>query len=114
MVFLKERYLVHNYLKKCNVEGIRILAWQGFWRVQRNFICGINYSLAHYVRTATHKSPHASGRESRLRKPCRSPGERNAPSGVFFVSFLLRLLCQKKAEYRFTPYKTAVVKPPKP
>ena len=28
--------------------------------------------------------------------------------GVFFVSFLLRLLCQKKAGLRFTPYKTAV------
>ena len=28
--------------------------------------------------------------------------------GVFFVSFLLRLLCQKKAEFRIMPYKTAV------
>jgi hypothetical protein len=28
--------------------------------------------------------------------------------GVFFVSFLLRLLCQKKAGRRFMPYKIAV------
>ena len=28
--------------------------------------------------------------------------------GVFFVSFLLRLLCQKKAEFRIMPYKIAV------
>jgi len=28
--------------------------------------------------------------------------------GVFFVSFLLRLLCQKKAEFRIVPYKIAV------
>ena len=40
--------------------------------------------------------------------------ERNAPIGVSFGSFSLRLLCQRKAEYRFAPYKTAVVKPPKP
>ena len=53
-------------------------------------------------------SPFAKKATSRFAHKVASQPVAPQRIGVFFVSFLLRLLCQKKAEFRIVPYKTAV------
>ena len=50
-----------------------------------------------YVRTATHKSPHASGRESRLRKPCRSSQRAKRSNRRFFWELFFAPFVSKKS-----------------